>query len=166
MDTVYAQLVAVTPDSALSAIAAFFGRLGSDKARLLVCIIVAVLVGLVVGQKNKSLGWFAAFGGLYLSWFVWNGFTGSNTPFFTNDRSPGVLWSVSTNTPLATLFFVLALIFGVIAFLMTRMSIGGDKKSKAKKGSSIITAAFAGISVWTAVMFVYGLLFVQILRMA
>jgi phosphotransferase system glucose/maltose/N-acetylglucosamine-specific IIC component len=77
-----------------------------------------------------------------------------------------VLWSISTDTPLATFFFAVAIAAAGAAFFYARGSKGDDKdKSKAKKGSSILTAIFAGISAWTGVMFVYGLLFVQILRM-
>ena len=163
-----AQVVTAVPASFWTETVGFFERLGSDVPRLIVAILGGILVGIAVGQKNKSLGWLTGFGGFYLIWFLWNALTGSAAALFRNGRTPGLLWSISTDTPLATFFFAVAIAAAGAAFFYARGSKGDDRdkdKSKVKKGSSILTAIFAGISAWTGVMFVYGLLFVQILRM-
>lgn len=152
--------VSSDPESWAQSFEAFVGRLGSDRARLIISLLVAVILGGVVSAKNAGIGVFAILGNFFLAWTLYNAFTGERTPIFVGQKGPTSMWDIATRTTLSTLFFIGALLIGFAAFFY----VWSDRKKGV--GSSLIAgpaAIFAGVGTWWSVMFLYYLVVVQLM---
>lgn len=134
----------------------FVQRFFSDWVRLLFCVVVLLLVwrGLSKASGGKvtapALKWaapFAAIGTFWLTWYIYNWVTGSTTPMFAGESTPGSFWAFIYSDGWNLLAALVGIVFGLIVAV----------KSKA----GIVRSVIAGIGTWAGVMLVYSLVFVQ-----
>lgn len=134
----------------------FVQRLVSNRARLIIGLLLAIAaLGLVSQKTNLLVGLLAGLGTFFLVWQVFNAFANENTPLFIGKNDLGTMWSMATSSTFAALFFIAGLLagFGTFYSIWTQRS-----KSAGSTPLSLIFAAFAGIGAWWCVMFLYYVL--------